>query len=555
MSQPTRQPTSQPTSQSQSQPFRLRATDEHAPNAATKDLGTPLFPAHEAHSTSVRRNTITTWLDIMVGMVRAPANERAAIRAELETHIRDRARDFQISGVSEAESIARAIAELGDAASLAKRYQEAIQPSFRRRIMLVGTISAATAALIISAATLFSQSGGTGSGSGSAGGGGGNSSGGGTSMSGVTAPIVAAVPAVVTDGVQAASEREISVQRELEELRDQLSKARVELAEQDRALSRARGEVESLQMRLVGAEGRALNAEEDAAQLGRMQRDSMEGQSNMNDRLKEALQQRDKLMRRVEALTKAQKEQLVLAPPAVYEPPVDPSRETLDKVEIVIDQIITPTGFIERLKTKIPTFDVRMNAINATGIPMDAAVAIPVGKLSMSRAIDEINTSITSPDQRLVVRTKADGTLALTTQMDWDQSDLSLVVYDIRDLIEASHESIEAPKRANQSVAGGVLTEMREVITRTVMPEIWQGFAGDISKHGTFMAVNGTLIITAPSRAHHKIDWLLQRCRADVMRVPVLSDLPIAGEAFTTSREAGSATQAQPVAADTVQAK
>lgn len=101
--------------------------------------------------------SIRSWLSIMVGMIGASESERRAVREELESHVRERVRDLMVSGLTEAEASRQAIAELGDAAQLARRYQEAIGPSKRRLIMQVAALSFAGAAAVISVVALSGQ--------------------------------------------------------------------------------------------------------------------------------------------------------------------------------------------------------------------------------------------------------------------------------------------------------------------------------------------------------------------------------------------------------------
>lgn len=101
--------------------------------------------------------SIRSWLSIMVGMIGASESERRAVREELESHVRERVRDLMVSGATEAEASRQAIAELGDAAQLARRYQEAIGPSKRRLIMQVAALSFAGAAAVISVVALSGQ--------------------------------------------------------------------------------------------------------------------------------------------------------------------------------------------------------------------------------------------------------------------------------------------------------------------------------------------------------------------------------------------------------------
>lgn len=98
-------------------------------------------------SPTTERDTIAAWLDVLVTVLDLPDDQRRSVRAELESHLRERVRDLILSGDSEHQAAKTAIAELGDAASLARRYSRTIEPSHRRSLMQVAALSVAGAAL------------------------------------------------------------------------------------------------------------------------------------------------------------------------------------------------------------------------------------------------------------------------------------------------------------------------------------------------------------------------------------------------------------------------
>lgn len=95
-------------------------------------------------------DAISAWLDLFVRLLRFPEAERAGVREELESHLRERVRDLVLTDVSEVEAQRRAIAELGDAAELAQRYVAAKRTPTRRLVMNGLVAVAAGAALITS---------------------------------------------------------------------------------------------------------------------------------------------------------------------------------------------------------------------------------------------------------------------------------------------------------------------------------------------------------------------------------------------------------------------
>lgn len=100
-------------------------------------------------------DSIDAWLNVLSALMRGPRDEVAAVREELASHLRERVRDLMLSGASEADATSRAIAELGDAASLARRFQDAIVPSQRRSPMQIAVLTVSVAAAAFGGATLL----------------------------------------------------------------------------------------------------------------------------------------------------------------------------------------------------------------------------------------------------------------------------------------------------------------------------------------------------------------------------------------------------------------
>lgn len=107
-----------------------------------------------------RCDDVTAWLDVVTTLMRASESERRAVREELEGHLRERVRDLVLSGSGEREATARAIGELGDAAHLARRFDEAIEPSKRRLVMQVAAMCLAGTAVLFSGIAVVSSGGG-----------------------------------------------------------------------------------------------------------------------------------------------------------------------------------------------------------------------------------------------------------------------------------------------------------------------------------------------------------------------------------------------------------
>lgn len=90
---------------------------------------------------------VASWLDVLEKLLGGSAEEVRGIREELASHLRERVRDLTVSGVTEAEAVRTAIGELGDAAELARRFQQAKGSSKRRTVMQIALASAAVIVL------------------------------------------------------------------------------------------------------------------------------------------------------------------------------------------------------------------------------------------------------------------------------------------------------------------------------------------------------------------------------------------------------------------------
>ncbi len=103
------------------------------------------------------RDTIESWLDVLVSMLNLPSSQRDQVRDELEDHLRSRVDDLLIMGKSEPDAIQTAIQELGETAELAKLISSAsrTRTPFRRFAMnatffvLAGSIMTASISMMM----------------------------------------------------------------------------------------------------------------------------------------------------------------------------------------------------------------------------------------------------------------------------------------------------------------------------------------------------------------------------------------------------------------------
>jgi hypothetical protein len=111
-------------------------------------------PGHQSVAPS-RRDAVSDWLDLFVRLLGLPASESAQVLDELEDHLRSRVDDLLITGASEPEAVRRAVAELGETASLAQGFRHARRNPRRRFAMHAALFIVAGSALALSSTALF----------------------------------------------------------------------------------------------------------------------------------------------------------------------------------------------------------------------------------------------------------------------------------------------------------------------------------------------------------------------------------------------------------------
>lgn len=447
-----------------------------------------------------KHDATEAWLDRVVSLLRLPTPEREAIRAELREHLRDRVRDLMLAGASEALATSQAIGELGDAAALARRYQEAIEPSSRRSIMQVGIASAAAAALVISGAALF-QSGGAGS-----------SGGGGAAV----APAGAGGGVGAGDGGAAGfgtgPEHAAALSAELAETRARLEATRERLLACEVDLVRAQALAESMAGRVSSAEKRASDAEAGMSEARRQMQMAREETRAAQADVERARSGQAEAEARVRML-EAQRPSMVTTPraPATYVPPTDAAKGVLAGVMVDMRDAPTLAHVVEQASARTAKVRLRSLAVGAYQIGVGDGGDLPDRELSVLEVLGVINARIEKEHERLVARSSADGGVEIDTQGNFDQAERSLVVYDVRDLVERSVALIrgESPMVPQQVATDTAVGRIHETIVRSVSPDLWRREGS-----GTISVLPGSLVIGAPERSHHQIRWLLEQLRA-----------------------------------------
>lgn len=96
------------------------------------------------------RADVDAWLDTVARLLPAGEADRASIREELESHVRDRVIDLMVLGHTEPEAVRLAVEEFGGAAELARSFRRAKRGFFRRHAMHISVLAVAGSALGLS---------------------------------------------------------------------------------------------------------------------------------------------------------------------------------------------------------------------------------------------------------------------------------------------------------------------------------------------------------------------------------------------------------------------
>lgn len=452
------------------------------------------------HAAKFGRDAASAWLDRVTAMLRVPASERDAIRAELNEHLRERIRDLMLAGASEQAATSQAISELGDAASLARRYQEAIEPSSRRSLMHVGIATAATAALVFSGAALVQN-------------------GGPSNPTPATSPVTVAAPTLTPN--------EEALARQLDDLKRAINQAHEVIAQQERELARARGEAESMQMRVRLAEEQANALQREIFETRRQYDTSRESASRAREELAKLTMERDSAMERLAAIEKAAVT-TPPAPPAAYAPRSNPAREFLRSLKVDVADAATLGAIMSQPAIRDAKVYLRNHRHAEWSLVPPSEMALPERPLSLGEVLDVINAN--SPGgSAMMPRAMPDGRIAIDTLESWDREERVLVIYDLSDLVARAAAKARTAMNVTRNtpmVMVNTVDQLRHVITDTVTPDIWQDNGGDI---GAISVLDSSLVVTAPERSHDQIRFLVEQLRGSAMKaeIPLLTDVPL----------------------------
>lgn len=469
--------------------------------ATKQDASTPSLAGRALPERSAApSDTLSNWLDLLCKLLRLPTAEKEEIRSELDSHLRDRVRDFMLAGLDADESARRAIDELGNAADLAERFRATSKDTQRRFLMNVAGIGLATAAVVFSVVALTQRS----------------------------------TDAAVTRAAQVAQaedERAKAEQAREEAVRTFLVEALVQAPPE---------RVPIVTDLLVRAEA------------------SLEGGDGLNVEARQRLATALALVQERDGARRAGEEKA--SKPAVrtstYEPRPNEAMEQLATIEVHLKDGDTYATFFDQLKAS-GRVSIRDPQLESIGVSRELVLPGALGKTNAAAAIQALNDSFHGDAvDAIAARLAPDGTIVVSSQESFDKQEKTLVTYDIASIVQRRIENTSDPVKASEVVA-----EVSTVITQLVQQEHWADNGGNrarITKFGT------KLFIEAPARFHPQIQWVLEELkaieqsaahsgtgdrdaapkadrtdRALAVRwqdgVPNLRDLPLLSNMFTTS--------------------
>lgn len=416
---------------------------------------------------------VASWLSVMVGMIGAPDAERRGVQDELESHLRERVRDLMLSGLSETDATGRAIAELGDAAALAKRYQEAIKPSKRRLFMQVAAMSFAGAAAVLSVVAI------TGANQPTPGLGGG-------------AP---GTPAAGGAGVGAPPALDAAVELRFAELVRALAVDRVQADQEIRLEQFAKQDAE--RQRAADVQQRWLGAvmEQQRAQLAEIEaRESAMGLRGN-----------------------------------AFTPETDDAMALLQGVEVTLTPQTTWGEFFKAITPKGGTLQVRKEQFDEAQISLDSSVNLGSFTGTAAEALAAINATVCKiAEQEIGVRASGQN-LIVGPAAHFDSLEQTLATYDLSPLIRQ-----RAERTGGNPEPGEIAEEVSKLITSLVFPEQWIENGGERASVRSF---ESKLFIQAPRRFHPKVAWILGELGAkqegNAMGEPARDLAPVADDVAT----------------------
>lgn len=430
-------------------------------------------------------DAITSWLDMLETLLRLPARDRADIREELESHLRDRTHDLMFSGLDADQAARRATTELGEAADVAGRFHDTRTHVKRKQIMNVLGIGMAAAAVVVSVSALVANSG------------------------SARLKVVLSDPPVATDG-QPTGSGQYRLQLEPRVVGGELQLDVVPIAS-DITIS-------STSVLRPGT------TEDVAATLeGSIQSQLLAAQARTTEiqRAVETLRSMivvEKAAGRSEASVSS-----FAAPPAVF---------TADDGQLPVTNRFSVTFQGTRLHEALQfaaraidrTLVIDQQALGEIKLDKESVVSAASAEVDLPGFFALLRSALGAPNNQvdLLEYRLTEATLEVSTRDGFDRRDTVLSAYDIDDLL--SIPDVDADR-------------LRETLKAIVFPGGWEENGGNTARAHV---VGRTLFIEAPGRYHQKIQWIFGEIRKG-------GAAWLGGNQGGEHKTGSEATQAQPV--------
>lgn len=371
-------------------------------------------------------DTLSNWLDLLCKLLRLPAAEKDEIRSELDSHLRDRVRDFMLAGMAADESARRAIDELGNAADLAERFRTTSKDTQRRFLMNVAGVGLAATAVVFSVVAITQRS---------------------------TDAAVARESQVVQDErVKAEQTREEAVRAFLVDALVQSPPERVPIVAD----------------MIVQAEGQLTRR--GAAQLA--------WQDGVRDALLVNARPRAGVAadRGGEARTPSIRT-------STYEPVPNEAMPRLAAIDVHLNAGDTYAAFFDQL-TAGAKVSVRYQQLEGIGVSKALVLPGTMGATNAAAVIQALNDAMHGDAvDAIAARLLPDGTIVVSSQESFDRQEQTLATYDIAPIVQRRIENADEPVKASD-----VVVEVAGVITRLVQQQHWADNGGDRAKITKFGA-------------------------------------------------------------------
>ncbi len=171
-------------------------------------------------------------------------------------------------------------------------------------------------------------------------------------------------------------------------------------------------------------------------------------------------------------------------------------------------------------------------------IGRDNAIKLEVRGVRLEKAFELVANELSRSGAAVEWRFN-DDLIELGTREHFDLRDLTLVSYDIGDIVQSISTNYGLQYDA-------IVTKIAELIQTMVEPINWRDNGGSLAH---LQVVGGKLFVEAPKRMHGRIAWILEQLRdgaepvepkqsRNTQPTPLTADLPLAGLRFVRQRAA-----------------